>query len=468
MSSQQSISARFAAIDTLRRLKKERIPLTQIFDKLLANRTIQAKDRQLANNIIHGVLRNQQSLERMLQQLCTIPLRKLHPFVLQALHVGLYQIMFLDRIPDSAAVNESVNAAKTARLPKRLHGFINGVLRNAVRKQNELMQFCQNEKEPLLNHPDWLVKRWSKQFGKERAIAICLHNNKQAPLVIQCNHGQISREALLKQFTTHGFSATYSTFGDTGIEIMNYHGPITALPGFTEGLFHVQDQGAQLLCELIKPVLPGGKYLDACAGVGGKSSILLQLLQKSKSQLFAVEPHPGRQKKFKQNMTRVHPGVTIPLFQGTLQQFAAQTDKQFHGIFMDVPCSGTGVCGRHPDIRWNRRESDLQQFQEKQLALLECAAPLLRPKGALVYATCSLEHIENERVIEQFLTKHSDFYLEDCANCFANIKDEVGLDSVSGQTKAMPHPHTFIDSGFFVSTPQPGIDGFFGARLRKT
>ena len=437
------------AIETLRLLKIERSPVNRLFEKLLQKHPIPPLDRQLANNIVLGVLRNQESLDRMLQFLCKPPLKKLDPFVHQALSVGLYQILFLDRIPDSAAVNESVKAAQAARLPKRLHGFINGVLRNAVRKRLELEKVLNNAELPIFNHPDWMVKRWQKRFGRDTCLAICRHNNEEPVLTLQSNSSYGSREQLLKQLAEADILAEATPFSTTGITLSDYHGPIQHIPGFNAGAFQVQDQGAQLLCQLMMPVQKGGKYLDGCAGAGGKTSLLWQLLEKKEANLYAVEPDHARARRFKENMQRLHPGVTIPFFQSTLQTFSEQTDKQFDGIFLDVPCSGTGVTGRHPDIRWNRSQSDIKANQKTQLELLEIAAPLLAPGGLLVYATCSLEEEENESVIHSFLENHPSFSVEDCGTLFP---DAMG---------------TFIHNGFFSSIPQPGIDGFFGARLRK-
>lgn len=449
MTSTKQLSARLAAIETLRILKKERIPVKLVFDKLLNECSIQANDRQLANNIIYGVLRNQESLDRMLQHLCNKHFKKLDPFVHQALNVGLYQIIYLDRIPDSAAVNESVKAAQAARLPKRLHGFINGVLRNSTRKRDELLILVNKPGKPVLNHPDWLVKRWTKRFGSEESLAVCQQNNRQPSLILQSNSYKTDRDALLQTFTDVGIIADKCIFSTTGLVLSDFHGSITTLPGFEDGLFQVQDQGAQLLCQLLLPIHGQGEYLDACAGVGGKSSTLLQLMKNSGAKLTAIEPEKGRQEKFAQNMARLHPEMTIPLFQGTLQEFSDQTSKRFHGILLDAPCSGTGVTGRHPDIRWNRREEDFAKYQETQLELLEKAATLLTPDGILVYATCSLEEEENEQVVEEFLKKHPGFSVEDCGEQFPDGKNN------------------FIRDGFFAPLPQMGMDGFFGARLRK-
>lgn len=406
-------------------------------------------DRQLASKIIYGLLRNRESLDVMLQHLCSQPLSKLKPFIRQALRVGLYQIMFLDRIPESAAVNESVKAVKAARLPKRLHGFVNGVLRNSIRKQKELLELIENPALPILNHPPWLIERWVKQYGEKETARICQQNNEQAVISLQVNTCSTDRESYSKTLHKNGISVHNGTFCDTTLILDDFHGDISSLPGFSEGLFQVQDQGARLLAHILSPLIQNGEYLDACAGVGGKTSTLIQLAQHVQAKVFAVEPEKSRLEKFKENMIRLHPLLNVPIFPGRLQDYSVSSSKRFHGILLDAPCSGTGVIRRHPDIRWNRRVQDFKHYQETQLDLLQSAATLLLPGGILVYATCSLEAEENEQVIEQFLALHPDFTLEDCSSALPTTA------------------HYHITNGYFSPLPESEIDGFFSARLRN-
>ncbi len=416
---------------------------------MLAENPLESNDRQLAVNIIYGLLRNRESLDIMLQHLCSQPLKKVEPFILQALRVGLYQIMFLDRIPESAAVNESVKAVKAARLPKRLHGFVNGVLRNSIRKKEELLALLENPAQPILNHPHWLVERWEKQYGKKEATRICRQNNEQAVFSLQINSCATDRKSFKEILSTNEILTHHGNYCDDTLILEDFHGEIRELPGFDEGYFQVQDQGAQLLAHLLGPMIQNGDYLDACAGIGGKTSVLIQLAEHVQASVSAVEPDKARLEKFKENMTRLHPSLDVPIFPGRLQDFAISSSKRFHGILLDVPCSGTGVTRRHPDIRWNRRVEDFKNYQKTQLGLLQSAAKLLAPNGILVYATCSLETEENEQVIEHFLTHNSDFSLEDCTASLAS--------------KA----HTFITNKYFTPLPGPTIDGFFSARLRN-
>lgn len=443
-------SARFVAIETLCQLQKSRKPVNGIFNNLVSQYNLSDADRQLATNIIYGILRLRQSLDLILQSLCTQPLTKLKPFVHQSLAVGLYQIFFLDRIPESAAVNESVKALQAAHLPKKLQGFVNGVLRNSIRRRDEFRSLLENSAQPILNHPQWLTQRWQARFGLEETIRICRQNNEQPPLILQVNTHNTDRDNLQKTLHKAGISTRKGEYSEDALILDNYHGGVNRLPGYLEGAFQIQDQGAQLLARLLGPMTPQGEYLDGCAGVGGKTSVMLQLCQPAQAKVSAVEPDKERQEKFHENMKRLHPDQPISLFAGNLQDFSANCQSKFHGILLDAPCSGTGVTGRHPDIRWNRRPEDLLKYQQTQLELLQTAAPLLRPQGILVYATCSLEEEENEKVIKQFLTANTSFSMDDCSRFLP------------------PTAHSLIKNGCFAPLPGPDIDGFFGARLVKT
>jgi 16S rRNA (cytosine967-C5)-methyltransferase len=229
----------------------------------------------------------------------------------------------------------------------------------------------------------------------------------------------------------------------------DFHGAVNRLPGFDQGHFQIQDEAAQLLPRLLTPFVNNGRYLDACAGLGGKTTNLIGLGHGRVITIMAVEPEPRRRQKFQENMRRLHPAAPVTLVEQDLQHFAADCDLRFDGILVDAPCTGTGVTGRHPDIRWSRRECDPARLQQTQLMLLEQAAGLLAPGGILVYATCSLEPEENEEVIALFLADHPEFNLEDCA-------------------PFLPEPaRELVRDHFFAPRPGPTIDGFFGARMRK-
>lgn len=444
-------TARFAAIETLCQLERTHLPAGSLFDKVAAECALDGHERHLAMNLIYGVLRQRQALESLLQSLCRQPLSRIKTFVRLALLTGLYQIFFLDRIPESAAVNETVKALQTARLPKSLQGFVNGVLRESLRQKQTLAGLLRQDGAgaTFLNHPQWLVRRWQERYGREEMQRICATNNQQSPLILLVNTCVTTREQLQADIEQQEIAVQPGRYSQDALILPDFHGPVSRLPGFTQGRFQVQDEAAQLLALLLGPIRKGGRYLDGCAGLGGKTSNLIQLCASSNVTIAAVEPDLQRQQKFRENMQRLHPDAPVTLHGMDLAHFARGCDLRFDGILVDAPCSGTGVTGRHPDIRWNRQESDLVRYQQTQLVLLEEAAGLLAADGTLVYATCSLEPEENEELIALFLERNPDFMTEEC-------------------TPFLPPPaRELVSNKFFAPRPGPSIDGFFGARLGR-
>lgn len=451
-----TISARYLAIDILSNLYTKQLPVRILFDKAVRRHDLPNKERNLTMHLIYGVLRNRENLDRMLSLLSKTPLKKLDPFVHQALAVGLYQLFYMDRIPQSAAVNEVVKSCKAASLPKRLHGFVNAILREAIRQQQELPEaaLLDEKGSPLLNHPHWLTKRWQEAFGQEETQRICTSNNLEPALILQTNSARTERQALSKKLAAAGIAATTSPYSDNGIVVNDFHGPISTLPGYDEGLFYVQNDAAQLAGQLLGPFKPGARYLDGCAGLGGKTASLVQELKRAQgayptqAQITGVEPDQRRLNGFKENMGRLFGKKQPGTYQGTLQEFCQEAPGLFEGILIDAPCSGTGVVGRQPDIRWHRKPGDLSNYQQQQIQLLNHAATLSATGGGvLVYATCSLEPEENQQVIDIFLQDHPRFQLSDCHPYLPKAT------------------HCFIRDNCFCPTPHQEIDGFFAARL---
>ena len=444
-------TARFAAIETLCRLQRNPLPVTLLFEELAEECALLGTDRHLAMNLIYGVLRQRQYLDACLSLFCRQPLKKLHPFVHQALAVGLYQLLFLDRIPESAAVNETVNALKVVRLPERLQGFVNGVLRATVRGRARLPApgAPDSSGEPVLNHPDWLTQRWERNFGREEMLRICACNNSRPPLVLRVNPLATSPDAFLARLREADITARAGDLAPAAVLLPGYHGPVQDLPGFGEGHFQVQDESAQLVCHLLAPFLQGGKLLDACAGLGGKTGHILELAADVRADLCAVEPDRRRLVHLRENLARLHPRNTVKIHPCTLLEFSRECTGRFDTILIDAPCSGTGVIRRHPDIRWNRQSADIPEYRKTQRQLLDQAAGLLLPGGALVYATCSLEPEENDELVAGFLHDHPDFRLSDC-------------------TPLLPvAARKLVRNGFFQPHPSGSADGFFAARLAR-
>ena len=441
-------NSRAIAINVLCQWQKNHPAIDPLIDRQTKG-LIEPRDRQLVKALVFGVLRNLNSLDFILKKFSKHPLAKMQPTALQALRTGLYQLLFMDRIPASAALNETIKALKDQHHPKWLTGFVNGLLRNAARQQDDIIKTLNRDDLPLTvrcNHPDWLLERWLARFGKNETLHICQANNQPAGLCLRINRNKIARETFLEELQQHNIMFRPGLVPEA--VWLNESGAVDSLPGYKDGWFSVQDETAQLITYLLAP-FNKANYLDACAGLGGKTMTLAQMAPVG-SQIWAVEPQGMRQKLLQENLQRL--GLQqINCFTGTLAEFSQKRERHFEAILLDAPCSGLGVTGRHPDIRWNRQPKDLPRFQELQLALLQTATKLLTPGGVLVYATCSMEPEENEEVIKLFLQGHPNFML-------SNAKNHLPVSLKS-----------WVNKDEFLRT-KPGIDGtdgFFAARLEN-
>jgi len=438
------LNSRAIAMDTLLAWEKSPEPLDQVLETMLSGSAVDdPRDRQLVMALVYGVVRWQGYLDAIIQKFSSHPLGGMKPLTLAALRVGLYQLVFLDRIPESAAINETVQALKSARQPKWLTGFVNGVLRAMVRQRATLP--APDEAAAVLSHPVWLVARWEELFGPVRTRLICGINNTMPQLVVRVNSRRISVDDWLAQLQENDIACERGLFAQEAVRIDNFQGSITALPGYEQGFFVVQDEAAQMVTQLLAPFV-AARYLDACAGLGGKALHLAQLLPEG-GRVVAVDPSLKRQALLKDNLRRLG-GPEMEIHGTTLQNFAAQRQEAFAGVLVDAPCSGLGVIRRQPDIRWQRSLAALQGYQEKQLALLAAAAGLVQQGGVLVYATCSIDPLENDEVIAEFVTAHPEF-------------------SITPAQEYLPEAARGLcdGTGFFKTTPEQGLDGFFAARM---
>ncbi|XOF33615.1 MAG: 16S rRNA (cytosine(967)-C(5))-methyltransferase RsmB [Candidatus Electrothrix sp. YB6] len=453
--SPKSPSSRSLAMQTLVQWAGSGKPVQGVINRIIHDSCLNNEDRQLAVMLVMGVLRGQEYLDIVISRFSKTKLGKMKPLTLVALRIGVLQLCCLERIPDSAAVNETVKALKKMRQPGWLCSFVNGTLRNIARNREKIPEpECAGpQNTPVLNHPAWLTERWQKHFSEEKMRAICQVNSLEPELCLQINPARTTREQIAALFAEQEITTTPGRYAPDSLLVHGQRGAVTNLSGFADGLFQVQDQAARLACSLLGPLKPQGRYLDGCAGLGGKTCALAALLPEEAS-LYAVEPEQRRFRLLQENLQRQQLDKQITVIQQELQAFTAAEDRiedrLFDGILIDAPCSGTGVIRRHPDIRWNRLSEDFTGYQEKQLALLRTAAALVKPGGVLVYATCSLEPEENQQVVEQFLAAADAFELTDCR-------------------AFLPDSAAFLVNadGFFAPLPTEEIEGFFAARLER-
>lgn len=440
---------RQAAYECLLRICKEGGYADQLMDRALAAGHLSGPDRGLFAELVFGVLRRQGTLDHILTGLLNQPLAKLEPRALILLRLGLYQLVYLDRIPESAAVNESVNLAKQA-IP-RAGGLVNAVLRNYLRHK-ETITFPDPVASPAASiaarhsHPAWLVKLWFSQLGEEETERLAEASSCQAPLTLRANTLRTTRDELQRMFADNGIATLACPFSPHGIRVEGRH-HIPNLPGFRDGLFVVQDEASQVAAILLDPQ-PGERVLDACAAPGGKATHLAQLMG-NRGELLAMDVSRSKLPLILETAGRLGISIITTRAADLLQSGVFPADA-FDRILLDAPCSGLGVIRRNPEAKWRLQPADITRLAAVQKVMLVNAARMLKAGGTLLYSTCSTTLEENERVVQDFLSHHPGFVLENLNELFPAMRE---LFTPAGMFRAWPHRHD--------------MDGFFAARLRK-
>ncbi len=400
------------------------------------------RDRALMQALVYGVLRYRSRIDEIISHFSNTALRKIKPKVLNVLRLALFQIIYMDRIPNSAAVNTSVEMAKSVSAQWTVR-FVNAVLRKA--SAGPLPPSSGGAVEKSI--PGWLFSRWKKRFGESGTDMICNAVNSIPPITIRTNTLQKSRKELLTDFHGNAEEISATEFSPEGISFANPKGAVSDMPGFMNGDFQVQDEAAQLAGHILAPK-PGETVLDACAGLGGKTGHTAQLMR-NRGELYAVDKESQKLKKLKKEMQRL--GISIvETFCHDLSSRWRPRQAPFDRILLDAPCSGLGVLRRNPDAKWSVSEKDLFRLHDIQIRLLENLAPLLKPSGIIVYVVCSTEPEETESVVEAFLKSNPNFQPEP-------------LHSL----KLLPSD-CITEKGFFRTYPNRlSMDGFFSARLKR-
>lgn len=433
----------------LLRILKEGCYADQLMDRELSAGRLSGPDRGLFAELVFGVLRRQGTLDHILTGLVTQPLARLEPQVLILLRLGLYQLVYLDRIPESAAVNESVKLAKET-LP-RASGLVNAVLRNYLRHKDTIT-FPDPLAAPAASiaarhsHPAWLVKLWFSQIGEADTELLAEASSRQPPLTVRANTLMTTRDALLETFATNGISAGPCRYSPHGIQVEGRH-HIPGLPGFREGLFVVQDEASQVAGLLLDPQ-PGERVLDTCAAPGGKATHLAQLMG-NRGELLAMDVSQTKLPLIQETARRLGISIISTRAADLLRSGSFPADA-FDRILLDAPCSGLGVIRRNPEAKWRLTPEDVTRLAAAQKIMLNNAVRMLKPGGHLLYSTCSTTLEENEAVVRDFLSRRPDCVLENLNEIFPAYRE---LFTEEGMFRAWPHRH--------------GMDGFFAARIKK-
>ena len=389
-------------------------------ERELQRTKLESADRALVTELAYGAIRQRALLDAWLDRVGKVPARKQPPKLRWLLHLGLYQLLFNDRVPASAAVSTTVELAKRGGLG-RLAPVANGMLRAVLRRREGLgqepwlgLELPNDPAEALAlrrSLPPWLAELLLEWLPAERAESFALACNQAPPLDLRVNPLRAKPEQLLVAMQEAGVEAEPLEGLAAGIHLSGRSGDLRRLPGFGEGQWCVQDRAAQRIAPLLAPQ-PGQWVLDACAAPGGKSTHLAELMG-DQGRIWAVDRSEARLERVRRNAERL--GVTSILTKAAEAQHLAEHQPDWLGrfdrILLDAPCSGLGTLARHADARWRITPEDIEELTLLQRQLLEGMLPLLAPQGRLVYATCTVHPAENGELIAAFLAEHPELTL---------------------------------------------------------
>ena len=440
------MDAREVALLTLHTCERQGGWSDAVLKKQLAQAGLDRRDAALATQICFGVQQNRLLLDYYLSRFSNVPLKRMESKVVQALRIGLYQMLFLSRIPHSAAVNCAVEMTRAHCKNARAAGLVNAVLRNIERSMDRLPVIDNSDPaaylSTLYSHPKWLVEEWIARLGQEQAARLLAADNAGAPVIAQVNTCRVSAPALLAQLSEAGVDARLHPWLKDCL-ILRETGDLEGLETFAQGYFYIQD-AASRLAVLAADARPQMRVLDACAAPGGKSFALAIAMQDS-GELISCDLHPHKKKLMQAGAARLGLSCMQPQT-ADATVFRPEWESAFDLVLADAPCSGLGVIRKKPDIRYKAPEP-LAQLPEVQGRILDNLARYVKPGGVLLYSTCTLRQQENEDVVRAFLSRRTDYTSE-----AFTLPDPVGAVG-EGMVTLWPHVHD--------------TDGFFIAKLRR-
>lgn len=438
------------AVKILTRIDRSDAYLDKLLDHTIRYEEMDERDRRLLTEIATGVIRHRERLDWVLTGFYHGEFPKCIPTVKNAMRVALYQILFLDKIPYSAAVNESVELVKRLK-GNRSAGIVNGVLRNVIRKL-EAITWPNREQDPIHylavmeSHPQWLVRRWMERLGEGETERLLKANNERPTTSVRVNTARTSAEKLLERLAASGAEGERSPLLPNYLRLRRL-ADIAGLEAFREGEFIVQDDGIGLITALTD-ARPGMRVIDLCAAPGGKSIAMAEMME-NRGEILALDKYEAKLKLLADGIERSGYSIIRPTIGDARRIRLEPADA----VLADVPCSGFGVLRRKPEIKWKREPGDLPELVRLQTDILENAAELVKPGGVLVYGTCTTEPEENEGVVRAFLERHPEFAVESAASVLPESAPVRDIVTDEGFLRTWPHRH--------------GADGAFAARLRR-
>ncbi|MGJ9458808.1 16S rRNA (cytosine(967)-C(5))-methyltransferase RsmB [Oceanobacillus sp. CF4.6] len=437
-------------LDMLLRIEKDSGFSHLLINNEIKSKRIPEKDEGLMTEIVYGTLQRKITLDYYLDRFVKNN-KKMDQWVRMLLRMSLYQMVYLDKVPDHAIIHEAVEIAKQ-RGHKGISSLVNGVLRSAQRSGVPDTATIENPAKRLsveTSHPEWLVDRWIANYGYETAKAMCEANITRKLSSIRVQPMKITREKAIQLLTEQGFEVSKSAFSLQGIIVDKGNILNTAL--FRDGYVTIQDQSSMLVGEMLD-AKPGMHILDGCSAPGGKVTHIAEKMQ-NEGMIHAYDLHSKKIKQVDDKAALLNLSI-IDANPGDARELGKLHEKEsFDRILIDAPCSGLGVIRGKPEIKYDKKEEDIQRLSVIQLDILENVAPLLKSNGLLIYSTCTVDVEENENVVKRFLANHLDFQVDEefFETLPSDLKDSRGI----------------TENGLQLFPQDYQTDGFFLTRLKK-
>jgi len=443
-------NSRSLASHILTRIEEERAFAEPLLDSVLSGNVLsQQKDKNLCTQLVYGTLRMRDRIDWILRSLYKGNYESMERGLKNILRVALYQIIFTDRIPSYAAVDEAV------RITKREYSgrdrLVNGILRNAIRKMGEIQyppldEGTERHISVYHSHPLWLVKKWIKELGAKETLELCRSNNEIPPATLRVNELKMARSDVIERFRAEGVEVKPTRVSPDGVTVSGLSTPVGEMNLFQKGVLQFQDEASQLVSHLLDPQ-PGDRVLDLCAGVGIKTTHMAALM-KNRGTILAMDIQGKKMGSLKEISRRMGVSIIDCMVGDATEYLGERYHEKFDRVLVDAPCSGLGTVRRKPEIKWNAGERDIKTMSVLQKKILNRSAAYLTKGGVLVYSTCAIACEENEAVVRDFLQRNNEF------RCMRPSGESVGR-LIDGE-------------GFFRTYPhRDGMDGFFGALLVK-
>lgn len=450
MTQHESISRKIA-FTSLKSVEKGVFAESAI-NRELSRTFVSEKDRALITELVYGVTRNRTHLDHIISLFSNNPSKKISATLRLILRLGIYQLLYLDRMPPRVSVNESTLQARRM-LDRSIAGMVNGLLRKVSQSREDLLVEPKENLEEIANyysHPKWLVKRWVDQYGPEAAKAILRFNNSRSRLLLRVNTQKISLENFLSLLERQniGWVRDYPEWNS--VELQGLGQSVSSIDGFKQGLFMVQDFASQLIPDLLK-LKNGQRVLDSCAAPGNKTFHMASQIG-ADGEVIACDISPQRLADTGKNLDRLG-AKNVRTFCGDCSdQSFNQTLGGFDRILVDAPCSNLGVLRHNPEVKFGISESNLEDHARSQIRILQAVSKLLRPDGILLYSVCSNSREETLDVVDSFIANSPDFIIDPIETC--SIGCPVHIDA-----------RGFLST--FPPTPDFPMDGFFAARFLR-